>query len=227
MNAAPDSGASETSANGGTAALIADIVGSRTLPDRAGAQAAILGVLERAGEGLDVRRAPWATVGDEFQVVLGSREDAVAYTARAHLLLPVDLGLRFGIGIGDALTLEAAAHDGAPLEDGSAWWAARDAIDRAHRLEDSGHPTARTWMCATDDGPATAVPNGLLLIRDHVIARMKARERRIAAGLLMGRTQVDLGAEEGIGQSAVSQSAHRSGAAELLLVQRMLLEEGR
>jgi hypothetical protein len=82
-------------------------------------------------------------------------------------------------------------------------------------------------MCATDDGPATAVPNGLLLIRDHVIARMKARERRIAAGLLMGRTQVDLGAEEGIGQSAVSQSAHRSGAAELLLVQRMLLEEGR
>lgn len=209
---------------GAAAAVIADIVGSRRLPDRAGAQTAIIDTLVRAGDGLDVRRAPWATVGDEFQVVLGTCEDAVVYTARVHVLLPPGLGLRFGIGWGDARALPATAHDGAALEDGSAWWSAREAIERAHELQDAGDPSARTWLAASADDPSTAATNALLLVRDHVIARMKARERRIAAGLLMGRTQLDLAAEEGVGQSAVSQSAHRSGAAELLQVQRLLLD---
>ena len=56
------------------------------------------------------------------------------------------------------------------------------------------------------------VIDALLLQRDHTIARMKARERRLAAGWLEGRTQKDLATEERIAQSAVSQTLHRSGA---------------
>jgi DNA-binding CsgD family transcriptional regulator len=48
-----------------------------------------------------------------------------------------------------------------------------------------------------------------------VVHRMKARERRLAAGLLQGRTQAELASQEGISQSAVSQSLQRSGASAL------------
>ncbi len=222
------------------AAVLADIVGSRALEDRARAQTAVLDALRRATEGLDLRRPPWSTVGDEFQVVLATLEDAVVYTGRVHLLLPHELGLRFGIGVGQVLHLDATGRDGAPLEDGPAWWAARDAIEQAHRLQDAGNASARTWMVEgrdhtdledPDEGRArgqvdvdAAWVNSLLAVRDHVIFRMKARERRIAGRLLMGQTQVDIAREEDVVQSAVSQSVHRSGAAELAQIQRMLLD---
>ena len=54
-------------------AIIADIVGSRALPDRAQAQQTFIDVLTRAGEGLDLPRSPYATVGDEFQAVAGMK----------------------------------------------------------------------------------------------------------------------------------------------------------
>jgi len=217
------------------AAVLADIVGSRALADRARAQTDILEALTVATDGLDLRRPPWATVGDEFQVVLAAPEDAVVYTARVHLLLPPGVGLRFGIGLGRVLHLDATGRDDAPLEDGPAWWAAREAIDHAHRLQDAGNASARTWMADAREGVDqeqtgrrgdvdTAWANALLVVRDHVILRMKARERRIAARLLMGDTQVDIARTEDIVQSAVSQSVHRSGASELLRIQRLLIE---
>ena len=56
----------------------------------------------------------------------------------------------------------------------------------------------------------------MLQLRDHVVGRMKARERRLAAGLALGYTQSRLARQEGISQSAVSQSLRRSGATALL-----------
>ena len=81
----------------------------------------------------------------------------------------------------------------------------------AHDLQDRGQPSVRTWLVA-EDASLTAAVDALLLQRDHTIARMKARERRLAAGLLEGRTQKELAQEERIAQSAVSQTLHRSGA---------------
>ena len=101
-------------------AIIADIVGSRALPDRARAQQTFIGVLTRAGEGLDLPRSPYATVGDEFQAVAGSLCSALTLTLRTQLLLPDPLSLRFGVGAGEIREVGTVA--GAPVQDGSAWW---------------------------------------------------------------------------------------------------------
>ena len=69
-------------------AVIADIVGSRTLANRADAQRVFESALERASEGLALLQAPYPTVGDEFQAVAYTLEDALLLTLRAQLLLP-------------------------------------------------------------------------------------------------------------------------------------------
>jgi len=58
--------------------------------------------------------------------------------------------------------------------------------------------------------------DGLVLLRDHVLGRLKARERRIAAALLGGATQAEAARAERITQSAVSQAVARSGIDRLL-----------
>ena len=63
-------------------AVIADIVGSRTLTNRAEAQRIFEAALERAAEGLGLLEAPYPTVGDEFQAVAYSLEDALLLTLR-------------------------------------------------------------------------------------------------------------------------------------------------
>ena len=95
-------------------AVIADIVGSRTLTNRAEAQKIFEAVLERAAEGLALLETPYATVGDEFQAVAYSLEDALLLTLRAQLLLPPQLQLRFGIGVGRIEEFASGVHRQAP-----------------------------------------------------------------------------------------------------------------
>ena len=97
--------------------------------------------------GLALLQAPYPTVGDEFQAVAYTLEDALLLTLRAQLLLPPQLQLRFGIGAGRIEEFASGVHRQAPargrgaesaaLQDGSAWWAARAAINRAHDVQDS------------------------------------------------------------------------------------------
>ncbi|WP_128774425.1 SatD family protein [Actinomyces oricola] len=212
-------------------AIIADIVGSRRLPDRAGSQEGILKTFAQAGQGLHLPHPAWATVGDEFQALAASLDDALTLTLRTHLLLPEGLELRFGIGAGDATDLRSPDTDLGPdrgsqtgpgIQDGSAWWAARAAIDTL------GGPLARQREARTlyreaprpglsqQQADMELLVNSMLQLRDHVVGRMKARERRLAAGLALGYTQSRLARQEGISQSAVSQSLRRSGATALL-----------
>ena len=95
-------------------AVIADIVGSRTLTNRAEAQRIFEAALERAAEGLGLLEAPYPTVGDEFQAVAYSLEDALLLTLRAQLLLPPQLQLRFGIGAGRIEEFSSGVHRQAP-----------------------------------------------------------------------------------------------------------------
>lgn len=190
------------------AAVIVDIVRSRELADRAAAQAAVTGAFSRAERDVSVVRPLAATVGDEFQGVYASVADAIRVTALAALVLPEDLEVRAGIGLGEVVEVDG------DISDGSAWWRAREAIEEAHRREDAGESSVRSWCvggAGDDDGMTAAV----LLLRDHVLSRMKARERRIAAALLEGDTQSAIAARESISQAAVSQAAHRSGAVAL------------
>ena len=209
-------------------AVIADIVGSRTLTNRADAQRIFEAALERAGEGLALLQAPYPTVGDEFQAVAYTLEDALLLTLRAQLLLPPQLQLRFGIGAGRIEEFASGVHRQAPargrgaesaaLQDGSAWWAARAAINRAHDVQDSSNPFIRTWFMAHASvesefsSRCQTCINAMLSLRDHSILKLSARHRRITASLLLGKTQVEIARVEKLSQQAISDFARGTGA---------------
>ena len=190
------------------AAVIADIVGSRALPDRERAQEQILAAFAAAEQDVPPLRPAWASVGDEFQALHRTWPDALRLTVRVTLALPPGLDLRFGIGLGQRRALDAGG-DG--IEDGTAWYRAREAVERAHERAVG----AATAFRAADPS-LTAAVDGLVLLRDHVLGRLKARERRIAAALLGGATQAQTARAERITQSAVSQAVARSGIDRLL-----------
>ena len=209
-------------------AVIADIVGSRTLTNRADAQRIFEAALERASEGLALLQAPYPTVGDEFQAVAYTLEDALLLTLRAQLLLPSQLHLRFGIGAGRIEEFASGVHRQAPargrgaesaaLQDGSAWWAARAAINRAHDVQDSSNPFIRTWFMAHASvesefsSHCQTCINAMLSLRDHSILKLSARHRRITASLLLGKTQVEIARVEKLSQQAISDFARGTGA---------------
>ena len=209
-------------------AVIADIVGSRTLTNRADAQRIFEAALERASEGLALLQAPYPTVGDEFQAVAYTLEDALLLTLRAQLLLPPQLPLRFGIGAGRIEEFASGVHRQAPargrgaesaaLQDGSAWWAARAAINRAHDVQDSSNPFIRTWFMAHASvesefsSHCQTCINAMLSLRDHSILKLSARHRRITASLLLGKTQVEIARVEKLSQQAISDFARGTGA---------------
>lgn len=211
-------------------AIIADIVGSRRLPDREAAQRIFLDVLVRAGKGLDLPGAPYATVGDEFQAVASDLATALTLTLRTQLLLPSRLSLRFGVGRGEVR--EVGVGEDAPIRDGPAWWLAREAIDAAHAAQDAGVDFVRTRARLDaeetggvrggheDEGPAATcgireheqVVNAMLTLRDQAVQRMRERPRRLMGRLLMGATQAEAAGAEGVTQSAVSALVRGTGA---------------
>ena len=209
-------------------AIIADIVGSRTLTNRADAQRIFEAALERASEGLALLQAPYPTVGDEFQAVAYTLEDALLLTLRAQLLLPSQLQLRFGIGAGRIEEFASGVHrqvpargrgaESAALQDGSAWWAARAAINRAHDVQDASNPFIRTWFMAHASvesefsSHCQICINAMLSLRDHSILKLSARHRRITASLLLGKTQVEIARAEKLSQQAISDFARGTGA---------------
>ncbi|SDC65703.1 SatD family (SatD) [Sanguibacter gelidistatuariae] len=169
------------------------------------------------------RQPLWATVGDEFQAVFDDVAAALRATAIAQLLFSPEVDCRFGLGLGELRTV----GDDATIQDGSAWWFAREAIVEAHSREDKANPYLRTWLASDDSRPdIAAIVNSYLLVRDHTIRRMNPRERCVAAGALLGRRQSELATEERISQSAVSQSLQRSGVATLVAAHQVLDELG-
>jgi hypothetical protein len=172
-------------------------------------------------------QAPYPTVGDEFQAVAYTLEDALLLTLRAQLLLPSQLQLRFGIGAGRIEEFSSGVHrqaparshgaDSAQLQDGSAWWAARAAINRAHDVQDSSNPFIRTWFMAHASVESSfpshcqTYINALLSLRDHAILKLSARHRRITAALLLGKTQVEIARAEKLSQQAISDFARGTG----------------
>lgn len=197
-------------------AVIADIVGSRTLPDRPAAQRALEEAIVRIEGDLPLaERALRATVGDELQGVYPSLDAAMAGLLMLRLALPDGVDCRFGIGIG-ALG-EVPSRAGA-LAEGPGWWAARKAIDAIHAKQSRAIPGARTWVVAdadtsTDD---VRVANAYLLARDQLVSAMSPRTRRLAYGRVTGATQAELADAEGITQSAVSQALGGAGVAALV-----------
>ncbi|WP_430593115.1 SatD family protein [Humidisolicoccus flavus] len=210
-------------------AVIVDIVRSRDASDRAAAQRAVHEAFDAAAETIPTVRPLWSTAGDEFQVVLPSVAAATLTTTLVQFLLPAGVRCRFGVGLGEIHYVESNAAR--VVQDGSAWWSARAAIEEAHHRESKAQPFLRTWLVAAneefDSGMSAAdvtMANAFFLLRDHMIAKMGERERRITGRAMQSVPQVEIAAHEQISQSAVSQSLRRSGGSALIAAQHALLE---
>jgi hypothetical protein len=203
------------------AVLLGDVVASKTHPDRADLQRRLQDALTFVNDAIVGVQPLEVTIGDEFQGAYRSLADAVRATLLVRLSLLPEVDTRFGLGSGTVTVFDAGRR---PIsQDGPAWWAAREAIERVHRQQQrSGHErAARTWYVAREDGdPAgpAAEPdvqrflNAHLLCRDVLVPRADARGIALLRGWLMGRTQAELAAELGISQPAVSQRLARTGA---------------
>jgi DNA-binding CsgD family transcriptional regulator len=208
-------------------AVIVDLVGSRRHPDRSWVHRSLVDALARTNEMVPFDQPLAPTLGDESQGRYTTLSDALSATLILRLVLPEGMDCRAGIGVGAVEELGEGAVG--PIQDGPAWWSARDAIVEAKFREMGRNPQARTWYGVSDrldrrlsDYPAEGLVNSLLLMRDEVIAQMTPRSRRLLLGLLQGRSQSELAAMEGVSQSAVSQSVRRSGALAVVSSAEML-----
>lgn len=158
------------------------------------------------------------TTGDELQGEVVSVEAALAITLLIRLALPDGVDLRFGIGVGETVRVPSAGGD---IAEGSAWWAAREAIDAVDARARRAVPSARTAIAADPSEPASVhelvrMAEAYLLARDEVISAMSDRSRRLTYGRCVGQTQRELAAAESITQSAVSQALAAAGAASVV-----------
>lgn len=202
-----------------TVAVIADIVASRLLDDRAGAQRAIAEAVADAERALPLAAAPLtAVVGDEFQGEYPSLSAALASLLLVRLALPDGVDCRFGLGVGEVRPIDLGERT---VPEGPAWWAARSAIEHVERLQQRAAPLARTWIALAEEEDAAmsesvSLATAYALSRDQLISAMSERSRRLTRGRCLGRSQRDLAEAEGISQSAVSQALAAAGSAALV-----------
>ena len=203
------------------AAVIGDVVGSRLAGDRPGLHARLQQLLDEANEVLAPAVPLRITIGDEFQGCFADVGQALAATLHLRLAALPGLDLRHGIGWGEVAVLSAEPR----VEDGPAWWAAREAIEAAK--SDAGRPglrEARTCYRLADDttGPSGDAVNAALLLRDQLLGVLSERSLSVLRGLIGGSTQREIAAAEGITPSAVSQRVRGDGLAALVAAEERL-----
>lgn len=205
------------------AALIGDIIGSREVADRPALHRRLREIVELTNAELAPVAPLRITVGDEYQGVFTTVGAALHAALWLRLSLLPMADLRHGIGWGGAAVLQEEPR----VEDGPAWWAARAAIEAAEA--DAGrartHTVRTRYERAPDtDGPEPAAINAALLCRDQLVAAGDDRALRLLRGLLSGRTQTELAADEGISASAVSQRTRADGLAVIVAADALLQE---
>lgn len=191
-------------------ALLADLVGSRASADRTALQGRVRDALTAANarfEPLDPLRA---TVGDEFQGVFASLGESLAATYAIRLALGPADDVRFGLGRGTVQVIDAESN----VQDGTAWWAARAALEEVERRARGAHSALRTGLGAGAD----AEPIGIELrvaveAVDALLAALDRRGRAILISRLGGSPQADAARQLGISASAVSQRVRRGSLA--------------
>ena len=187
-------------------ALLGDVVRSRD-SDRTRVHEALLKAIatcNKAHPPLDPLRV---TVGDEIQGVYATLGQAVA----AMLMLRDELlgtaEVRCGLGGGDVHVIDAKRG----IQDGSAWWKAREAIERAEAL--SRQPGNRTSRTALIDTRAVANPltDPALRMVDAALASLNPGARRSWVHLRAGLDNATAAKLEGITPSANSQRINDHG----------------
>ncbi|MCH1867462.1 SatD family protein [Nocardioides sp. CFH 31398] len=211
--------------SGATIAVIADLVASRTSSDRAALHRRVVDVLAEANERFGPATPLRVTVGDEFQGAFASLGQALRTTLWLRMALLVGepgCDVRFGLGRGDVTVVDAERG----IEDGTAWWVARDALTgveaEAGRAGLRHRRTSYRADPATGGGPDASLVESLLICRDQVVGAMSVRSCRLLLGVLEGRSQLELAESEQISASAVSQRVRRDGITALVAAEHLL-----
>ena len=184
--------------------LIGDLVGSRALPDRSATQRRVAEVLARVSGIVPGAQPLEATVGDEFQGAWDTLGAAVRAQLLVRALLRPQVDVRAGLGCGTTEVYDAERRP--LLQDGPAWWAAREALES---LSAPRRTALRTWYA----GPQAELVNAHLLCRDALLERLNERGWRMLGLALLGESQQRIAEAEGISKSAVSQQFARGIAA--------------
>lgn len=202
--------------------VLGDLVGSRRAPSRLDLQEELVTALRVADAVVPGLEPLSPTLGDEFQGRYADLQAALVATLVVQLVLGADR-VRFGIGVG-ALVLHDP--DATPLrQDGPMWWSARAAIDAVAGAAPRFGTRVARWdatrgEAAGDDGPGVAAgvgwANATVVLRDHLVAALRARDRAIALALLRGDSQAAIASREGVSPSAVSQRVRAAGLRALL-----------
>ncbi|WP_289232540.1 SatD family protein [Barrientosiimonas endolithica] len=164
------------------AALIVDVVGSRTHRDRAGLHDRLVAAFEQTREEFPALRAPGVTAGDEFQATYARLGDAIGVAFAVRLALAPEVEVRAGLGYGEVTDLS----DEAGASDGPAWWTARDAIvDVEERAARAATKHAR-FSYRTDDqtAPPPAAVDPALACLDQLLGPLDERSWRLLRGLV-------------------------------------------
>lgn len=156
-------------------AVIADLVGSRKVPQRQLFQKKLNKVLQRISREASHLASPYTlTLGDEFQAVYRNADsifsDVVTLMAEIH---PVRARFAFGVG---ELTTRINPEQALGM-DGPAFHQARDALTT---LKQDG----RLWRIAGADAPAWALATHVLNLLSHQVEGWSRNRLLILAGLL-------------------------------------------
>ena len=187
-------------------ALLGDVVGSRD-SRRTVVHEAILAAITATNAAVTALDPLRVTVGDELQGVYATLGDAISATMLLRDELLGTAELRVGLGGGEVQVVDA----GRGIQDGSAWWNARDAIVMAKSLaRRPGHHAIRTALI---DHRTVANPlvDPLLRLVDTHLADLKEGSRRTWRDFRGGLSNRDAAAHEQISPSAISQRINNTG----------------
>ena len=201
--------------------IIGDLIGSRSVADRAAVHRRLETALTQGNEEFDPQVPLRVTVGDEYQGIFKTLGGALQATLRLRLaMLPV-VDVRHGIGVGAVAILRESPR----IEDGPGWWAAREAIEAVEAAEQRSPTRAARTAVAAPDGSTLVdldAVNAALLLRDHVVGDLSARSLSVLRALLKGQRQHEIANTLGISASAVSQRVRADGIGILLAADERL-----
>jgi hypothetical protein len=191
------------------AAVIGDIVESKTALDRDALQHLFLEVLEIANRSTSPHTDLRITRGDEFEGSYRSTEDAWEATLLLRLLMK-ERGhdLWMSVAWGEITALPDA--DNPATQDGPAWWTARSALTELKQSSRQKTPDNRRTVFATT-GPNASLLSVAVDLRDEVIAKLDETDAAITLGLMHGTTQAVIAERLQITPGVVSRRAHRNG----------------
>lgn len=193
-------------------ALLGDVVGSRSAPDRVALNETVAAAIEEVNDSLAPSTPLRITVGDEYQGAFATLGAALRATLRIRLAIhPYDV--RHGLARGEVSVLSETPR----VEDGPAWWGARAAIEAAE--ESARRAASRTVRTVVEGEPSV---NAALVLRDELLARVDDRDVSVLTGMIAGMSQDRIAAQLGISASAVSQRVRRDGLGALLRADDLL-----